>query len=337
MTNNELIERYIYAVTRRLPVKMRGDIDKELSGLIADMLEERCGDMTPTETDVRVVLTELGTPSQLAAKYDPNGECSLIGPKYFPVYLRVLTITLTAGSIGMVIAMIMSVITGEVTGTWIEMLCEALANIWNTLLAAFAMVTAVFAFLEYKKVDISSDEDLMKLPTVPSDKEKISRADSVVSIVFGVVLLVIVLFAPQLLGAYITKAGSESGVTLVPIFNTDTIRSMWYLFVIGFGADIFNSCYRLIIGRYNLKVAVVTAITSIINTVSAAFILLNDKVMNPEFGQLFAEAVAADGGPSELAPFVSEFASTFFIIILLANCAGTAKAFIKACKYRENN
>ena len=40
--NEELQERYIYAVVRRLPRKQREDIEQELRGLIADMLEARC-------------------------------------------------------------------------------------------------------------------------------------------------------------------------------------------------------------------------------------------------------------------------------------------------------
>ncbi|MFP3155983.1 hypothetical protein LQZ18_16485 [Lachnospiraceae bacterium ZAX-1] len=44
-------------------------MEKELHGLIADALEVRCGDFEPTDADMKAVLTELGTPEQLAAKY----------------------------------------------------------------------------------------------------------------------------------------------------------------------------------------------------------------------------------------------------------------------------
>lgn len=77
--NNDLIERYIYAVTKYLPRKNKDDIKEELTGLISDMLDERCGDLPPTEKDVRVVLAELGNPTDLAAKYSPDKDGSLIG------------------------------------------------------------------------------------------------------------------------------------------------------------------------------------------------------------------------------------------------------------------
>ena len=76
---NDMIERYIYAVTKRMNPKVREDVSMELRGLIDDMLLERCGDETPTDKDVRVVLTELGTPQELYAKYDDDKDKGLIG------------------------------------------------------------------------------------------------------------------------------------------------------------------------------------------------------------------------------------------------------------------
>ena len=38
---HDLIERYVYAATKRLPSKNREDVSMELRGLIDDMLTER--------------------------------------------------------------------------------------------------------------------------------------------------------------------------------------------------------------------------------------------------------------------------------------------------------
>ena len=61
MVKNDLIDRYIYAVTKHMKSAMKKDVAAELETIIQDMLEERCGDVTPTERDIKVVLTELGT------------------------------------------------------------------------------------------------------------------------------------------------------------------------------------------------------------------------------------------------------------------------------------
>lgn len=83
MSVQELKERYVYAVSRLLPHKMREDISAELDTLIEDMLEERCQDRPAEEKDLRVVLAELGSPSEMAEPLRPDKDKCLIGPPYF--------------------------------------------------------------------------------------------------------------------------------------------------------------------------------------------------------------------------------------------------------------
>ena len=59
MVKNDLIDRYIYAVTKHMKSAMKKDVAAELETIIQDMLEERCEDVTPTERDIKVVLIPL--------------------------------------------------------------------------------------------------------------------------------------------------------------------------------------------------------------------------------------------------------------------------------------
>lgn len=150
---HDLIERYIYAVTKQLPKKQREDVAQELRGLIDDMLNERCGEITPTEKDIRIVLTELGTPQELSAQYDEDAKKCLIGHPYYSTYKFVLKIVLFAAAVGITIANLMLQLVepqewfSAITG-WLEML-------YNTLLATFAIVTLLFAFFYRKGVQIT--------------------------------------------------------------------------------------------------------------------------------------------------------------------------------------
>jgi hypothetical protein len=60
----KMIERYIYAVTKRLPEAMKEEVKEELNGNIYDMLPEN-----PTDEDIDKVLHELGHPRELARNY----------------------------------------------------------------------------------------------------------------------------------------------------------------------------------------------------------------------------------------------------------------------------
>ena len=105
---NDLIERYIYAVTKRLPQKVQKDISDELRTLIDDMLVERCGELVPEEKDIRVVLTELGTPEELYEKYNPDNKKCLIGSPYYSTYKYVLKIVMICTIFGIILANIIS-------------------------------------------------------------------------------------------------------------------------------------------------------------------------------------------------------------------------------------
>ena len=85
-------ERYIYAVTRRLPKKQRREVALELEELISDMLEDG--------GTIEEVLVRLGDPAAFAKKYQDGARC-LIGPAYFDNYiwlLRIVLICTAAGS-----------------------------------------------------------------------------------------------------------------------------------------------------------------------------------------------------------------------------------------------
>ena len=61
---NDLIERYVYSVTKRLDDKKKKDIENELKANIYDML----GDDLSEENTIKV-LKQLGKPSVLALEF----------------------------------------------------------------------------------------------------------------------------------------------------------------------------------------------------------------------------------------------------------------------------
>ena len=83
-SSKNLIERYVYDVTRRLPEKDREDVKKELRANIYDMLPENANDEA-----IKKVLYELGSPASLAEQYRSHPRY-LISPAYFDEYVNAL-------------------------------------------------------------------------------------------------------------------------------------------------------------------------------------------------------------------------------------------------------
>mgnify|MGYP001428747841 CR=1 FL=1 len=88
----KLIDLYVADVGRRLPEKMRPEIENELRSLLEDMLEDRARQAgRPADEEMAsVLLKEYGSPAKIAASYLP--ERYLVGPDLFPTYLQVLKV-----------------------------------------------------------------------------------------------------------------------------------------------------------------------------------------------------------------------------------------------------
>ena len=91
---NTLTDRYLAATLRTVPTPRREEIASELRASIEDMIEDRAGSGQDATVAEREVLTELGNPDLLAARY-ADRRLQLIGPTYYLVWLRLLKLLLS--------------------------------------------------------------------------------------------------------------------------------------------------------------------------------------------------------------------------------------------------
>lgn len=286
----ELAERYIYAVTKRLPRNKREDVSMELRGLVDDMLTERCGSLTPTEKDIRVVLTELGTPQELYAQYDENADKCLIGQPYYSTYLFVLKIVLLSVTAGLTISNLILQIM-EPKG-FLEGLASWLAYLWDGLIGSFAFVTLLFAFFYRKGIRINEPFNFDDLPPVPEKSELIPKWECITGIVFIILFVVIFLVAPQILCIGVTDHVGG----YVPVFDVEKLRSTWYIIIAFAVCGIIRETVQLMEGRYNNKVMATALVTNLISAVLAIWWLVGFSLLNFNFlgniGSIFGEAEA---------------------------------------------
>ncbi len=335
---NDIIERYIYATTKRLPNKMKDDVSQELHGLIDDMLMERCGDVTPTEKDIKVVLTELGTPDELYNKYSPDGDKCLIGAPYYSMYTYVLKIVLICAGLGSFIVTVIDSLTDffatTATGAefaTLEFFITFFKEFWITvpsvMITAFTIITILFAIFYQKGIKISSSGNLDDLPPVPKKKAKISKADSIVGIIISVVFLCVFLIAPQVF-CIITS----DPFNMVPLFNTETIHSLWYVFVLFSVLGIGREIVKLIEGRYNTKVMITTIVTDVASGILTVWWLVQDNIMNPQFASVFSSLF--EGEKEFIVAIFSNFSVFFMAVILMALAIDVIVTVVKTLIYK---
>ncbi len=138
---NDLVDRYIWAVVKRLPAEQRDDVADELRATIADMLEGRgAGE----ETGVRDVLLELGDPAELAVGFAGGSRC-LIGPDLYPMYSRLLRLLLSI-VVPIVLAATLAEKLWTATDGYVPGILESVAAAFNVgVMIAFWVTVAFFA------------------------------------------------------------------------------------------------------------------------------------------------------------------------------------------------
>ncbi len=201
-----LIDRYVTEVGKNLPRKNHLDIEAELRSTLEDMLEDRAQQTgRPVDEELaEELLQEYGAPRKVAATYQTHPY--LIGPRMFRIYTLVLKIVLFAVTLGLSIATIVSVISGNMTSPeLLQSLIDFVAGLISALLAAFGNVTLVFAILE-RVLPASEFEDKEKwtpaeLTKVP-DPGQVKMGDMIASIVFTVAALIIFNLYPQIVGIW---------------------------------------------------------------------------------------------------------------------------------------
>lgn len=326
MDKNELIERYIYAATKRLPSKSRGDVAEELRTLIDDILNERCGGEAATEKDVRVVLTELGTPQELAEKYNPDEKKCLIGAPYYTTYKLVLKIVLICVCAGLVIAFLMrNIFSGaEITPFRIF---EDIGAIWSAELQAMAILTIIFAVFEWKGVKLDKTGNLDELPPVPKNSLKIHPAECIISIAVSAVITVIFVICPDIIPVF-CKVGEESAT--IPLFDAE-MMSQLSMFIVVFGlSGIARDCVKLIERRYSTFVLATTVGTNIIAAFSAVCWVRGSMFSNEFDTFMFDTFVEAKGGL--FFTDVDNFAHFWLGVIIFALTLDTIETVVKAIK-----
>ncbi len=281
-----LIERYILAVTERLPEATRKDVGEELRSNIEDMLPENA-----TEEDIRMVLEKLGNPKKLAQEYNPSKRY-LIGPEMYDSYFAVLKVVA-----GIVVTVILAVtlldwvVRGpqavEEVQTWARLFGDMLSAVISGGFQAAFWVTLVFVIMERSGINdnqlpfAKKEWSIEDLPTGPiSEKSKISRTESVFSLFFTILIVVLLYLKPKLIAVYITANGKTDSI---PLFNIDRLKLYILAILIIALFQLCVTAWKFIQGRWTIPLAIANSVQNLASCIFVIVFLNDRKVFNSEF------------------------------------------------------
>lgn len=228
---------------------------------------------------------------------------------------------------GMLLTQIMAAVISHTI--WYIAIFRIIGGIFGGVLTGFAFVTLLFAFFYKRGIKVEGlSNGIDNLPPVPQKTNQISKADSIIGIIFSVIFTLVFLVCPQI----ICIAFVKNGVSVYePLFNLEYIRQTWYL-ILAFGIlGIAKESVKLIDGSYTQRVMIVTIITNLIDGLLTFIWLLNGRIMNSAFfdgvEQLFGEN-------AEIIPKIfMHFNKLFLAIIIFALAINCIETVVKSVKY----
>lgn len=286
----ELVDRYIHAVTQKLPSKAREEIGKELRGLIDDMLEEKAQGDQITNQHIEDVLLELGDPRELALKYRDDKKY-FIGPTLFDPFVIVLKVTLISVFVimgtGFIIKMILY--PPEILDAFIHFILD----IVTVVPMAVGWIVLTFALVEFlipdgikkKQVDRGDRWHPADLPEIPHPKGRIKKGEVITGIICYMIL--IALCSSKFLGIWLFEDGHFKAV--IPFFNPNFYGYQLIFILLIFGVGIIKEALKLVFGKWTIKLVIITAVVNVLSIIGLLIFISLPDIWNPEFMKALVE------------------------------------------------
>jgi len=327
----DVIERYVYDVTRRLKESQREEVKKELNANIADMLNG-----SERQEDIEKVLLTLGEPRNLANEYRDKPRY-LISPKWMDEYLMVLKIVLiVVGAVALVFGLLNHLL-NPISGNLFEVIGDVLGgtidDMFSGLFQAFTVVTLIFVVIDHYDVKKGKNTwSLVKLPTLPKENEvKISRSGSIVgmifTIIFGSVFIYLIANNSLYIGWY--NNGIRWQATEL-VFNRNLIMPFIPLFILSLAIQVGSHLVKAIYGRLNVTVAVVHTLEKLVSIAVFILFVTTPNIVNPDFIQQIADYFTIE--PSIITEPISSIALGFSVFLSLIVAIDIIQIWIRTLK-----
>ncbi|MFG2168123.1 permease prefix domain 1-containing protein [Micromonospora chersina] len=311
---SSLTDRYLAATLRAVPQQRRTELADELRASIEDMIEDRTAGGQDHGAAEREVLTELGNPEQLAARYTDR-RLQLIGPRYFLVWWRVLRTLLTF--IPAIVGVVTGVVKATVGGEPGAAIGAGIASGLQTAVQIAFWVTLCFAVLERTDTSLNLPEWTVDQLPEETRERQVSLVDSCASIVF---LLVTVAFLPwQHFQPWLSGDGSRLPM-IDPALWSFWLPALIVVLVATMGLEIAK--YRA--GRWTWPLVAVNAVLNLAFAAPLVWLLLTDRLLNPALIERFAWL--REGGAEDVAQIATVVTAVIVVWDVIDSAVKARKA-----------
>jgi hypothetical protein len=213
-----LIDRYIQAVTGRLPKNLRDDVGRELRSSLEEALAggNHPHGAEPSDSEVSLLLKNYGSPDEIAGSYLPRKKY-LIGPELFPTFVKVLKICLIVLACVVGISLVSEIWDGFDSAVDVFVVLSNFINEFiDDGLGILGLLVVIFAINERCGGGKSSkphEWDPMTLPKLKAAPQ-IDRTGLAIEQGFAILALVLLWIFPEKIGILFMSNDTSGFITL---------------------------------------------------------------------------------------------------------------------------
>ncbi len=301
----DYIKRYIYAVTRRLPMDMRDEVEEELKAHINDLLSD-----DPDEEEIDKVLHDFGHPREIASNYDERKRF-VIAPEFYADYLLTLRITLiAAGIFALFFSALNALLSVDQETVWqaIGYVTENILNgTFDVLVYTFTIVTVVFWIVSSDKVKKHTKRWKLKaLMEVPKDykSQKYHSGKAIFALVFQVIaaaaFITVLVYYLERFGIY------EQDIMVAPLFGMSVINPFIPFLIISQVFSIGAQAMLVAQRKYSLSMLTIYTIGAALSSILSIVIIQSNGFITDSFITIAAQNAGMARG---------DLAHTFTVLI----------------------
>ena len=332
---NNMIERYVHDVARRLPEKDREDVKKELRANIYDMLPDEASDEA-----IKKVLYELGSPASLAEKYRTKPRY-LISPAYYDEYVSVLKWILPlVGVVVMVIGFAVGAFDAAKEGTKdyalviSGIISQGISMGVSAAFQALLWTTIGFVIAEHSggKGEKRGEHGwrIEDLPEVQNEKARISLSEGIAELIVSVVFSIIgLMFCTGRLP--FMMAFSNGGVFFYNIFSQNFLTMLVPFILISLVLSIIEGIAKIKDRRWSIFVCAAVVIKKLVDMSLTLYLINQPNILSTEFHSFLVQTHVTDVLPSVNGTNVLVIAFCVLVIIgAIGDVVKTIKLTVQA-------
>lgn len=298
----ELVDGYLYEVTKSLSRKDRKKIYESLESEIYEKIQIRKKGEVETNEEILSVLEEYGNPADIAQKYASNGRKAVIPQPHFTHYNRDKFLAYFAGILAFLGMVFFSfaILQKQVFG--FDFALDMLAIV-ILIFVIFVSYTLTFSWVSGIRLKSWSKFSKAIKPE-PTKGSRISSFEIKFQVILAVVTFVIFAFGNTFLGINYNGINLGNGYMLLLIVPI----------VVAYFLNTLNVAYKEVDKRYTLGVLFTTIISNLFILTLAFLIFVRDKAVSEGFKSWLTSLLPTN---ELMANLVNNLGLVIFVIVLL--------------------